>query len=51
MMKNKTGEQPCPYNIGACDCARCGWYPMEAYRRRADLKQKGGAPYGQQAQK
>lgn len=57
MTKNKTGEQPCPYNIGvkcnigACECARCGWNPMEAYRRRRDLQQKGGAPYGQQAQK
>lgn len=57
MTKNKTGEQLCPYNIGvkcnigACECARCGWYPLEAYRRRADLKQKGCAAYGQQVEK
>lgn len=57
MTKNKTGEQPCLYNIGvkcnigACECDRCGWYPMEANRRRADLKQRGGAPNGQQAKK
>lgn len=65
MTKNKTGEQSCPYNIGvkcnigACECARCGWYPMEAWRRRADLKQKGCADlkqkgcaaYGQQVEK
>lgn len=57
MTKNKTGEQSCPYNIGvkcdigACECAGCGWHPTEAYRRREDLKQRGGAPYGQQARK
>lgn len=51
MTKNKTGEQPCPYNIGDSECARCGWNPTEAYRRRVDLKQKGCAAYGQQVEK
>lgn len=65
MTKNKTGEPPCHYNIGvkcntgACECARCGWYPMESYRRRVDLKQKGRVDlnqkgretYGQQVEK
>lgn len=51
MTKNKTGEQPCPYNIGDSECARCAWHPTEAYRRRVDLKQKGCAAYGQQVEK
>lgn len=57
MTKNKTGKQPCPYNIGVkcnigdSECARCGWNPKEAYRRREDLKQKGCAAYGQQVEK
>lgn len=57
MTKTKTGEQPCPYNIGVkcnigdSECARCGWHPMEAYRRRVDLKQKGCVAYGQQVEK
>lgn len=52
MAKNKTCEQPCPYNIGvkcnigACECAGCGWYPPEAYRRWV-LRQKEGSPNGQ----
>ena len=57
MSKSKTGEQPCPYNIGvkcnigACECAKCGWYPMEAYRRRRELQEKGCVMYGQQVEK
>ena len=57
MTKNKTGEQPCPYNIGVkCnlgsrECAKCGWYPMEAYRRRRDLQQKGCVMHGKQVEK
>ena len=57
MSKVKTGEQPCPYNIGVkCnissrECAKCGWYPMEAYRRRRDLQQKGCVMNGQQVEK
>ena len=57
MPKSKTGEQPCPYNIGvkcnigACECAKCGWYPMEAYRRRRDLQEKGCVMHGQQVEK
>lgn len=59
MSRNKINEQPCPYNIGVkCDigardfdCSSCGWYPMEAYRRRMDLKQKGGALNGEQTEK
>ena len=56
-MKNKTGKQPCPYNIGLkcnigdCECAKCGWYPMESYRRRRDLQQKGCVMHGQQVEK
>lgn len=59
MSRNKINEQPCPYNIGVkCDigardydCASCGWYPMEAHRRRMDLKRKGGALNGEQTEK
>ena len=57
MSKSKTGEQPCPYNIGvkcsigARECAKCGWYPMEAYRRRRDLQQKGSVMHGKQVEK
>lgn len=57
MSKSKTGEQLCPYNIGvkcnisACECAKCGWDPMEAYRRRRDLQQKGCVTHGQQVEK
>lgn len=57
MSKSKTGEQPCPYNIGvkcnigSCECAKCGWYPMESYRRRRDLQQKGSVMHGKQVEK
>ena len=57
MTKNKTCEQPCPYNIGvkcnigACECAKCGWYIMEAYRRRRDLKHRGCVMHGKQVEK
>ena len=57
MSKSKTGELPCPYNIGVkcnigtCKCAKCGWYPMEAYRRRRDLQKKGCVMHGPQIEK
>ena len=57
MKSKKIGEHPCPYNIGvrcnisSCECAKCGWYPMEAYRRRRDLQQKGCVTHGQQVEK
>ena len=57
MAKSKSIEQPCPYNsavmcnIGACECAKCGWYPMEAYRRRRDLQQRGCVMHGKQVEK
>ena len=57
MANSKTREQPCPYNIGvkcnigACECAKCGWYPMEAYRRRMDLQQRGCVMHGKQVEK
>lgn len=57
MTKSKTGEQPCHYNIGikcnisTCECAKCGWYPMESYRRRRELQEKGCVKLGQQVEK
>lgn len=59
MSRNKINEQPCPYNIGVkCDigardydCASCGWFPAEAYRRRKDLQMKGGSLDGKSPEK